>query len=248
MRIAYPGIMEVVCSDPMTAINIFLKHAKDLFNCKNTTYWLAADGVPDLAKFITETVNTDTSCKELMLIKNKKCQFIKPKDAICVLENCTTDVLFIGDEITPFEERPVTISCKFLYMASANFFDLANVLNSNCQRAIMREMIDRSPALMNSYLKEWINGEHSEMTNLLLIPGFFDFIEQELFDGIEKEVADKSRNMDDYVLPFDWVRGAYPSWYKECVFKEYDIRRNDGTIATVSCCFEFFVFHVWRLK
>uniref|UniRef100_A0A1I7V0T0 FBA_2 domain-containing protein n=1 Tax=Caenorhabditis tropicalis TaxID=1561998 RepID=A0A1I7V0T0_9PELO len=248
MRIAHPGSMEVVCSDPMTAINIFLKHARDLFNCKNTSYWLAGDGVPDREKFITETVNTDPTCRELLLIRSRKSPFITAKDAICVLENCKADILRISDEIEPFYDRQITISCKLLYMRPADSFDLINVLNSNCQRALMVDVGESSPSVMNTYLKEWIKGEHPEMIHLLLMPGFYHSVEHEIFDNIEKEAADESRNLDDYVFPFGSVSGIYPLGYDEYNYHEYDICRNDGTIATISNCYDFFVFHVWRLK
>uniref|UniRef100_A0A1I7V0T1 FBA_2 domain-containing protein n=1 Tax=Caenorhabditis tropicalis TaxID=1561998 RepID=A0A1I7V0T1_9PELO len=229
MRIAHPGIMEVACSDPMETTAIFLNFGREVFNCKSTTYWLAGDGVPDREKFITET--------------KQKSPFITAKDAICVLENCKTDILCISDEIKPFYDRRITISCKVLYMIAADSFDLTNVLNSNCQRAIMSSVQDMDPFVLNSYLKEWINGEHPEMIHLLLIPGFSDSMKDELFDEIEKELTNKLRK-----FPYGWVSGIYPLGYDECDYKEYDIRRNDGTIATISNCYDFFVFHVWRLK
>ncbi|KAF1760550.1 hypothetical protein GCK72_008799 [Caenorhabditis remanei] len=110
-----------------------------------------------------------------------------------------------------------------------NWFTVEQMMRTNCSKMILGACtFDEND--LNQFIKGWINGNNSKMELFITVVKTIDFAL--VFDGIEVDVRDPM-----LVRPFYSSMLTHPLEF--LIVGGLDIRRNDGTVASIQPGAEF---------
>ncbi|EFO94418.1 hypothetical protein CRE_13378 [Caenorhabditis remanei] len=110
-----------------------------------------------------------------------------------------------------------------------NWFTVEQMMRTNCSKMILGACtFDEND--LNQFIKGWINGNNSKMEVFITVVKTIDFVL--VFDGIEVDVRDPM-----LVRPFYSSMLTHPLEF--LIVGGLDIRRNDGTVASIQRGLEF---------
>ncbi|KAF1760554.1 hypothetical protein GCK72_008803 [Caenorhabditis remanei] len=110
-----------------------------------------------------------------------------------------------------------------------NWFTVEQMMRTNCSKMILGACTFDETDL-NQFIKGWINGNNSKMEVFITVVKTIDFVL--VFDGIEVDVRDPM-----LVRPFYSSMLTHPLEF--LIVGGLDIRRNDGTVASIQPGLEF---------